>query len=74
MDRRFGYCRLDALKAQRIAAGVSVDWLARKSLTSALIINTLEAEPTHGACTEVEAARIAAALGVTLETLGQALL
>ena len=74
MDRRYGLCRLDNLKAQRIAAGKSVNWLARKSLTSDVIINTLEHAPVGGTCTEAEAGRIAAALGVSLVELGQALL
>jgi uncharacterized membrane protein len=67
-------CRLDNLKARRETAGLSITGLARASLTSDLIINRLEQKPTGGSCTLAEAERIAAALGVSLATLGQALL
>jgi hypothetical protein len=62
------------LKAQRLLAGKTITQLARESLTSDLTINVLEQTPRGGECTEAEAARIAAALGVSLGTLGQALL
>jgi hypothetical protein len=66
--------RLDHLRAVRDAAGVGISQLASASLTSDLLINTLEQRPVGGACQEAEAQRIAAALGVTLDTLGAAVL
>jgi ribosome-binding protein aMBF1 (putative translation factor) len=74
MGRQFGTCRLDNLRAVREAAGVSIQWLARESLTSDHTINELEQRPTGGTCTEDQADRIGAALGVSLVTLSQALL
>jgi hypothetical protein len=68
--------RLDNLRTERIAAGLSVTRLAQLSNTSDLLINTLEAltlasgPRIAGCCTPDEAARIANALSVTLVTLG----
>lgn len=53
--------RLDGLRARRIAAGLTVTELARKSNTSDLLINELESVGTTGwggACTEADAVRI----------------
>jgi hypothetical protein len=66
--------RLDNLKAQRVAAGLSITRLAQKANVSDLLINRLEMTPKAGECSGVEAQRIADALGVSLATLGQALL
>lgn len=63
--------RLDSLEAQRIAAGLTVTGLARKANVSDLLIRRLEA---GGNCEGHEAQRIADALGVSLATLGQAVL
>jgi hypothetical protein len=69
-----GTCRLDSLRTARIAAGFSIERLARASLTSDLIVNCLEQLPRGGECTVAEADRIAAALSTTVGALGQALL
>ena len=61
--------RLDSLKTQRLAAGYSVTRLAQLSATSDRLIVTLEA---GGSCTEMDASKLADALGVTTTTLGRA--
>lgn len=68
--------RLDSLKAQREAAGLTISMLARLSNTSDALIVRLEskgmtAARLPGSCTEMEAERIANALGVSLSTLGR---
>jgi ribosome-binding protein aMBF1 (putative translation factor) len=65
--------RLDSLKVQRVAAGLSVTDLARKSNTSDQVINTLENVGTNGkggTCTHEVADRICAALGISRVTAG----
>jgi hypothetical protein len=64
-----GSQRLDSLRAQRLAAGLTVTGLALKSNTSDRIVIRLE---NGGNCESYEAQRIADALGVSLATLGKA--
>lgn len=68
---RKGTSRLDSLAAQRTAAGLSITQLARKANVSDWTIRKLEAGSN---CEPHEAQRIADALGVSLATLGQAVL
>lgn len=69
--------RLDSLQAQRIAAGHSVSRLAQLANVSDHTITSLEAirlaggPRIGGTCSPDEADRIAAALGVSLGTLGK---
>lgn len=58
---------LPNLQAQRLIAGYSSDELARRSNTSDALVQRME---VGGECSGDEADRIAAALGVTLVTLG----
>ncbi len=67
-------CRLDSLQTQRLAAGYTVQRLARESLTSDNIITNLEQTPVGGDIEEAVAIRIAAVLGVTVGDLGQSFL
>jgi DNA-binding XRE family transcriptional regulator len=61
--------KLTSLKAQRIAAGLSISDLAKKAgLSDWAIVN---AESNGAAVTSMDAAKVAAALGVSLATLGQ---
>jgi predicted transcriptional regulator len=67
--------RLDSLRAQREAAGLTQDQLARRANVSLLLIQRLESLPgvsggSSGTCEPHEAQRIADALGVSLTTLG----
>lgn len=65
---RKGTVKLDSLKAQRLAAGLSISQLAFRSNTSDTIVKTLE----DGGNVEGHLAqRIADVLGVSLATLGQ---
>ncbi len=66
-----GTSRLDSLKAQREAAGLSITSLAKKASCSDLTIKVLE---NGGNVTGDVAQRIADALGVSLATLGQKIL
>lgn len=59
---------LTALRAQRIAAGLSITELARKSNTSDWLVRQLE---DGGNCETHESQRIADALAVSLATLGK---
>jgi transcriptional regulator with XRE-family HTH domain len=64
-----GRSHLTNLKTQRIAAGMSIGDLAKKAgLSDLAIVNT---ESNGGALNNHDAAKIAAALGVSLATLGQ---
>ena len=63
--------RLDSLRAQRVAAGISVSELARRSTTSDAVITTLE---NGGSCTEEVAVKLATALGISVATAGRAAL
>ena len=69
--------RLDALRATREAAGLTIGRLASVASVSDLVIRTLE-DNGHGplniggACSDEVAARIAAALAVSLGDLGVA--
>lgn len=63
--------KLNSLTTQRQSAGLSIEALARKSVTSDAIIGRLE---SGGECTNREAQQIADALGVSLATLGQMLM
>lgn len=56
------------MRAQRLAAGLSIGDVAKKSNTSDLLVKGLE---DGGNCDPHEAQRIADALGVSLATLGQ---
>lgn len=60
--------RLDSLKAQRIAAGLTVGQLAKKANVSDWLVKTLE---DGGNCEGHEGQRIADALSVSLSTLGK---
>jgi transcriptional regulator with XRE-family HTH domain len=67
--------RLDSLRAQRIAAGLSITELARKSNTSDQIIANLEASGSNGqgkggTCTHEVADRICTALAISRVTAG----
>ena len=68
---RPGTCRLDQLKVQRLLAGWSISQLARAVNIGDLTIVQLEA---GGNIENAKAAEIATVLGVSLPTLGQALL
>lgn len=65
---RPGTSKLDSLKAQREAAGLTITGLAKKANVSDLTVKTLE---NGGNVETVVAQRIADALGVSLGTLGQ---
>ena len=60
--------RLDSLQTQRLAAGLSIADLAKKSTTSDWLIRQLE---VGASCEVYESQRIADALGVSLVTLGK---
>ena len=61
--------KLTNLKAQRVAAGLSIGDLAKKAgVSDWAIVNT---ESNGGTLTSAEANLIATALGVSLATLGQ---
>jgi transcriptional regulator with XRE-family HTH domain len=63
-----GSLKLDSMRAQREAAGLTITGLAKKANVSDLTIITLE----NGGNVDVNVAeRIANAMGVTLATLGQ---
>jgi len=57
------------MKAQRLAAGLSIGDCAKKANVSDTLIKQLE---DGGNCETHEAQRIADALGISLATLGQA--
>jgi Helix-turn-helix. len=61
--------RLDNLRTERQNAGHAVSRLAQLANVSDRLIKSLE---DGGTCSGDEAARIAAALGVSLATLGKA--
>ncbi len=61
--------RLDTLKTERAAAGVSVTELARRANSSDATVQRLE---VGGVCEKWEAQRIADALEVSFEQLGLA--
>jgi transcriptional regulator with XRE-family HTH domain len=67
--------RLDNLKSQRVAAGLSIAQLARKTGISELWLVRAEATDTPSGkgnpFTVADSARIADALGVSLATLGK---
>lgn len=60
--------RLDSLKAQRLAAGLTITGLASKANVSDQIVQTLE---NGGNCEVWESQRIADALGISLATAGK---
>lgn len=60
--------RLDALKSQRVIAGLGVTELAKKANVSDQIVKCVE---DGGNCEAHEAQRIADALGVSLATLSE---
>jgi hypothetical protein len=67
--------RLDNLRAQRVAAGVTIGRLASLSNTSDVVITTLEAPGTNGldlggVTTHEIADRVCVALGIDRETAG----
>ena len=59
---------LTSLRAQRLAAGLSIGDLAKKSNTSDWLVKMLE---EGGNCEVAESQRIADALAVSLVTLGK---
>lgn len=59
---------LDSLRAQRLAAGLSVGDLAKKANVSDWLIKMVE---EGGNCDVYESQRVADALGVSLATLGK---
>lgn len=61
--------RLDSLRAQRLAAGMTITSLAKAANVSDAIVKRLE---DGGNCESYEAQRIADALGVSLATVGHA--
>ncbi len=63
-----GTHKFSALQSQRIAAGLGIGELAKKANVGDWTIRQLEA---GGNCEHYEGERIAAALGVTLATLGK---
>ena len=60
--------RLDSLRAQRIAAGLSLGELAKKAKVSDQLLRGLE---DGGNCEPHESQRLADALSVSLATLGK---
>ena len=60
--------RLDNIKTERASAALTITGLAKKANVSDLTITTLE---NGGNCEPHESDRIAAALGVSLATLGK---
>ena len=64
-----GTSKLTALKAQRIAAGMSIGDLAKKAGLSDLVVKNVESNGAN--IQNHDAAKLAAALGVSLSTLGQ---
>jgi hypothetical protein len=63
-----GSVKLDSLKAQRVAAGLTITGLAKKAAVSDRIVITAE---NGGNIEPWEADRIAEALAVSLVTLGR---